>query len=156
LIADLLNIPQLAVLSAALAPWAEALLRVVVGLSLMPHALRMAFGFFPGSPGPVKNLTELADFLGKTGYRPGMLWGVIIVLTELVAGPMLAVGFLTQLACIPIFILMVLSVVTHSRFGWFWDHLGIEYPVLWTACVFYFLVNGGGYFSVDRLIGLSF
>ena len=34
-------------LYATLAPFAEALLRVVVGLWLVPHGLRMAFGFFP-------------------------------------------------------------------------------------------------------------
>ena len=37
--------PSLAGLYQTLAPWAEALLRVVVGLALVPHGLRMAFGF---------------------------------------------------------------------------------------------------------------
>lgn len=151
---DLSIYQQLAMYLAPLGPWAEMLLRVATGVALMPHALRMAFGFFQGSPGPVKNLNELAEFLNGAGYRPGTFWGVIIVLTELVAGPMLAIGFLTQLACIPILVLMVLSVRTHWRFGWFWDHLGIEYPVLWTAAVLYFLTNGGGALSVDRLLGL--
>ena len=57
---------------------------------------------------------------------------------------MLALGLFTRLACVPIFILLALSVVAHWRDGWFWNTLGIEYPLLWAACALYFLVNGGG------------
>ena len=41
-----LILPALGPLYQALAPWAEALLRAVIGLALVPHGLRMAFGFF--------------------------------------------------------------------------------------------------------------
>ena len=43
--------PALGPLYQSLAPWAEALLRAVVGLALVPHGLRMGFGFFPGPAG---------------------------------------------------------------------------------------------------------
>ena len=62
--------PVLAPLYQTLAPWAEALLRVVVGLALVPHGLRMAFGFFPDSGGPIRNLTMMAEALDQWGYRP--------------------------------------------------------------------------------------
>ena len=52
--------PQLGPLYAALAPWAEALLRVVAGLALVPHGLRNTFGMFPSTGVQSHNLTELA------------------------------------------------------------------------------------------------
>jgi hypothetical protein len=44
-----LIIPGLAGLYAALAPVAETLLRVIVGLALVPHGLRVTFGAAPAS-----------------------------------------------------------------------------------------------------------
>ena len=41
--------PQLGPLYASFAPWAEALLRVVAGLALVPHGLRNTFGMFPST-----------------------------------------------------------------------------------------------------------
>ena len=41
--------PQLAPLYQSLAPWAEALLRAVAGLALVPHGLRNTFGMFPST-----------------------------------------------------------------------------------------------------------
>jgi len=42
---------QLGPLYDALFPWAEMLLRAVVGLTLVPHGLRSAFGMFPSTGG---------------------------------------------------------------------------------------------------------
>ena len=46
-----LVLPSLAPLYQAIAPWAEALLRVVAGLALVPHGLRNTFGMFPSTQG---------------------------------------------------------------------------------------------------------
>jgi putative oxidoreductase len=150
-----LIIPQLAGLYAAAAPVAEALLRAVVGLSLVPHGLRMSMGFFPNSGGPVSNVTDFAKLLDNGGYRPGKLWAWMIVVTELVGGPMLALGLLTRPVAIPIVILLALSIWEHRK-GFFWNQGGFEYPLLWTAAALYFLANGGGAYSLDALIGRAF
>ena len=102
-----LIIPQLAGFYSAAAPLAEALLRVVVGLSLVPHGLRMSMGFFPNSGGPVGNVRDFAALLDNGGYRPGRLWAWVIVVTELVGGPLLALGLFTRAVAIPIVILLV-------------------------------------------------
>lgn len=150
-----LILPQLAGFYAAAAPLAEALLRVVVGLSLVPHGLRMSMGYFPNSGGPVSNVQQFAAFLDQAGYRPGKLWAWIIVVTELVGGPMLALGLFTRPVAIPIVILLALSIWEHRR-GFFWNQGGFEYPLLWTAAALYFLANGGGRYSLDALIGRAF
>ena len=86
--------PILGNLYQALAPWAEALLRAIVGLALVPHGLRMAFGFFPETGGPIRNLSMMAEALDRWGYRPGRLWAPLIAATQLIAGPLLALGLL--------------------------------------------------------------
>src|SRR5215471_11688336 len=99
-----LIVPSFANLYSAFAPVAETLLRVVVGLALVPHGLRMTFGWFAGTCLKVDSLKALASQLDETGYRPGRLWAPAISVTELVCGPLLALGLLTRPAAGPIFI----------------------------------------------------
>ena len=148
--------PALGGVYAALGPWAEALLRMITGLILVPHGLRAGFAFFPNTGMPVDSLCKLGVSLAAAGYRPGLFWAVVVVATELIGGPLLAFGLFTRPVCVPIAILLALSVVAHRRDGWFWNTLGIEYPLLWTACALYFLINGGGAISLDRLVGWEF
>jgi putative oxidoreductase len=148
--------PALGSLYQALGPFAEALLRMITGLILVPHGLRAGFGFFPNTNMPIRSLKMLGASVAAAGYRPGLLWAAIVVATELVGGPMLALGLFTRPAALPVFILLALSVLAHWRDGWFWNTLGVEYPLLWAACALYFLVNGGGALSLDRVIGWEF
>ncbi len=148
--------PALGGIYQALAPVAEALLRVMTGLILVPHGLRAGFGMFRNTGMPIRSLKMLGEAVAAAGYRPGLFWAAVVVATEVIGGPMLALGLFTRAVCIPILVLLVLSVVAHWRDGWFWNTLGIEYPLLWAACAFYFLVNGGGPLSLDRLIGVAF
>lgn len=148
-----LILPQLGHLYQTLAPWTEALLRSVVGLALVPHGLRMTFGFFPNTGLPVRNLGMLSAQLDRDGYRPGKLWAPLISLTQLVAGPMLALGLFTRLAALPIFIFLLVSNVERWRVGgYFWNKTGLEYTLMWTVGALYFLVHGGGPISLDRLL----
>src|SRR5512135_3434110 len=103
-----LALPSLGPLYAALTPYAEALLRFTAGFALVPHAMQKLFGFFPESKVP-SSLSELARALENWGYKPGRFWALIVALTELVAGPLLAVGLFTRLAAVPILIFLILS-----------------------------------------------
>ena len=138
---------------AALAPWLEALLRVGVGLALIPHGLRAFFGFFPNSGARVLSFRALAAQLERSGYRPGAFWAGVTAVTEFVAGPLLAVGLFTRLAAVPVFIFLLLSAVDHARFdGWFWNKLGLEYPAIWALAALIFVAIGGGPISLDHLV----
>ena len=148
-----LIVPQLGPIYQALLPWAEALLRAVVGLTLVPHGLRTAFGMFPSSGGQSHNMTEFAKELDDGGYHPGKFWGPAIVLTQLVAGPMLALGLFTRLAALPIVVFLMVTNYERWRFGgFFWNKMGVEFSLLWSVAALYFLVYGGGAISVDRLL----
>ena len=145
--------PQLASLYQTLAPVAEALLRVWVGLALVPHGLRNTFNFFPTTGQPLRTLRAMADYLDEQGYRPGMFWAPAISLTQLVCGPLLALGLFTRAAALPIVLFLAFSNVERWRVGrYFWNQLGLEYTLMWTIAAFYFLVHGGGVYSLDRLL----
>jgi putative oxidoreductase len=145
--------PAFGSLYAALAPWTEALLRVAVGLAFVPHALRNTFGFFPDTGVRAHNLTLLAEQLDRDGYRPGRLWAPAISATQLIAGPLLALGLFTRIAAVPLAIFLIVTNFERWRVGkYFWNQLGLEYTLMWTIAVLYFLVHGGGAYSLDRLL----
>jgi putative oxidoreductase len=149
-------VPQMADVYAALAPWVEALLRVTIGLCLVPHGLRAGFGMFRNTGSPVTSLAMFVAVLDRSGYRPGYFWAWVVIATEIIGGPLLAVGLGTRLVAIPIVVLLILSVVAHVRDGWFWNTLGVEYPLIWSAAALYFLVHGGGAISLDAWLGWEF
>jgi putative oxidoreductase len=145
--------PQLGPVYQALLPWTEALLRAVVGLSLVPHGLRSTFGMFPSTGAQSHNLTEFADELDRGGYHPGRFWAYAIVLTQLVAGPMLALGLFTRLAACPIVVFLMVTNYERWRVGgFFWTTMGLEFTLMWSVAALYFLVHGGGTISVDHLL----
>ena len=153
-----LILPQLGGVYQALTPIAETLIRVVVGLALVPHGLRFTFGMFPNSGTRALTLGALGTMLDTHGYRPGRLWAVAIAALELVGGPLLALGLLTRPLALASFIFLVMGVIEHWRFdGYFWNKLGLEYPMIWAAAALFFVLHGGGPYSLDSwLIGHEF
>lgn len=146
--------PALGPLYQWLAPWAEAMLRAVVGLWLVPHGLRNTFGFFPTTGVRAHNLAELAAQLDEDGYRPGRLWAPAIAMIQLVGGPLLALGLFTRPVALAILLFLLIANIERWRVGrYFWNQLGLEYTAMWTVATFYFVVHGGGRISLDHLIG---
>jgi putative oxidoreductase len=147
---------SLSALDQTLLPFADALLRAAVGLALVPHGLRNTFGFFPNTGVRALNLTDLAKQLDASGYRPGKLWAPAISLTQLVGGPLLALGLFTRPVAAVVLIFLLVSNVERWRVGrYFWNKLGLEYTLMWTIATFYVLISGPGPYSLDRLFGFS-
>jgi putative oxidoreductase len=140
-----------------LAPFAYALLRLWVGLALVPHGLRNTFGFFPKTGVPALSLNALAAQLDQTGYRPGAFWARAISATQLIGGPLIAFGLFTRPAAAVALIFLLVANVERWRVGkYFWNQLGLEYTLMWTIAMFYVFVHGGGIYSLDHLIGWEF
>ena len=145
--------PQLGHLYQTLAPWAEALLRAGVGLALVPHGLRNTLGLWPSTGVRSHSLAELGQQLDRDGYRPGAFWAYAISITQLVGGPLLALGLFTRLAAVPIVLFLLVSNFERWRVGgYFWNKTGLEYTLMWTLAALYFLVHGGGVISLDHLL----
>jgi putative oxidoreductase len=137
-----------------LSPLAYALLRVAVGLALVPHGLRNTFGFFPNTGVRALNLKDLAAQLDQSGYRPGQFWAPAISITQLVGGPLLALGLLTRPVAAVVLAFLLVANLERWRVGkYFWNQLGLEYTLMWTIATFYILVHGGGLYSLDHFIG---
>jgi putative oxidoreductase len=152
-----LVLPALGALYQALVPWIEALLRFIVGMAMVPHGLRMSLGYFKNTGGPPGTLSSVVQMYDRKGYRPGWLWAYCTVLTQFIAAPCVALGLFTRPMALPLFVLLALSAYDHAKYdGYFWNKSGIEYPAMWAAGVLYFLINGGGEISLDRLIGWEF
>jgi putative oxidoreductase len=140
-----------------LAPFTDALLRVAVGLALVPHGLRNTFGFFPNTGVRAQNLAALAKQLEDSGYRPGKFWAAAISITQLVGGPLLALGLFTRpVAAVVLIFLMVANVERWHVGKYFWNQLGLEYTLMWSIAAFYVFVHGGGLYSLDHVIGRQF
>jgi len=139
-----------------LGPISYALLRIAVGLALVPHGLRNTFGFFPNTGVRALNLPELAKQLEEGGYRPGKFWAPAISITQLVGGPLLALGLFTRPVAGVVLIFLLVADVERWRIGrYFWNQLGLEYTLMWTIATFYVFVHGGGLYSLDHVIGGS-
>jgi putative oxidoreductase len=140
-----------------LSPIAYALLRVAVGLALVPHGLRNTFGFFPNTGVRALNLKDLAVQLDQSGYRPGNFWAPAISITQLVGGPLLALGLFTRPVAAVVLLFLLVANVERWRVGkYFWNKLGLEYTVMWTIAMFWVFVHGGGVYSLDHAFGWNF
>jgi putative oxidoreductase len=147
-------IPSLAALLQTLVPFADALLRVTVGLALVPHGLRNTFGFFPNTGAQALNLTVLAKYLDESGYRPGKFWARAISITQLIDGPLLALGLFTRPVAAVVLVFLLVTNVERWRIGrYFWNDRGLEYTLMWTIAAFVVLVHGGGFYSLDHVFG---
>jgi putative oxidoreductase len=145
---------SLATLFQTLAPFADALLRVAVGLALVPHGLRNTFGFFPNTGTQALDLTVLAKYLDESGYRPGKFWAPAISLTQIVGGPLLALGLFTRPVAAVVLVFLLVTNVERWRIGrYFWNDRGLEYTLMWTIAAFVVLVHGGGFYSLDHVLG---
>ncbi|MCC6890450.1 MAG: hypothetical protein IT536_18140 [Hyphomicrobiales bacterium] len=59
----------------------------------------------------------------------------------------------TRFAAAAVLIFMIMAVKFTSAKGFFWSNGGFEFPLLIGVCALFFLIRGGGSWSVDRMIG---
>lgn len=116
--------------------------------------MRSFFGWFPNSGSRILNPSLLAQGIERSGFRPGRFWVYFIVLVDFIAGPALVLGLATHLAAFLVFLFLLGAAYDHARFdGYFWNTLGMEYPMLWALVALYFACAGGGAISLDHLLG---
>jgi putative oxidoreductase len=145
-------IPAFAGLYAGFDALVLSILRVGLGVVLIPHGCQKLFGMFSGM-----GLNANAALFDKLGYQPGMFWGTLVGCTELIAGCLLVIGLFTRLAALSVVIFMIVAVhFTSTTNGFFWTKSGMEYPLLILLSALVFLVRGGGAYSVDSAMAKEF
>ena len=127
------------------------LLRLLLGVVILPHAAQKMFGWFGGY-----------GIEGTMGYMTGTLgipalFAGLAIAAELLGGLGLVTGLLTRVAAFGILSVMAVAAVTvHRSNGFFmnWSGAqageGFEYHLLAGAIAVAVIVKGGGALSLDR------
>ncbi|MBI2964505.1 MAG: DoxX family protein [Deltaproteobacteria bacterium] len=133
--------------------WPLLLVRLALGLVMLPHGLQKTLGLFGG-----------AGFGGTMGMftsqgMPAPL-AFLVILAESVGSLGLIVGFLTRIGALGIGSVMLGAIgMVHWQNGFFMNWFGqqagegFEYHLLALGMALALLVGGGGKASVDRAIG---
>ena len=138
-------IPALGNLYASLDRFMLPLLRVALGVILIPHGCQKFFGWFGGA-----GFARFTQIFESIGYKPGALWVTLVAGTELIGGLLLVVGLFTRFAALAVVIFMLNAIWFTSAKGFFWTAGGMEYSILLGVVALVFLIKGGGECSIDR------
>ena len=124
-------------------PWSWVLVRITVGLMILPH----------GIPKLMAGIGPTAAFaLVKRGIQPAEPLAVILMLLETLGGLCVALGLFTRFFAAGIAIEMsVIAYEYKAKFGW--TGPGYEYPLMWALVMIAIVLRGGGPYSLDRKLG---
>ncbi|UTT51136.1 DoxX family protein (plasmid) [Rhodococcus gordoniae] len=123
-------------------------LRVALGGMLIAHGANKIFG---GG-----GLTGTAGWFESLGLRPGRLHAALAACTEIGAGALLLLGFLTPAASAAYIGLMLVAALTdHRGKGYFVFKGGWEYTLLVGMVAVVPAIVGPGRWSLDHVLGLK-
>jgi putative oxidoreductase len=129
--------------------YASMFIRAALGITMLAHGWNHAWGGgkLPGT----------ARWFESMGMRPGALHALLATGTELTAGVLLILGFLTPLAAAMVIgVMLVALIANHFKNGYFIFRPGegYEYVLFITLTSFGLAALGGGQISLDHAFGL--
>lgn len=138
-----LLIPQLKPFYDFVEPLSWPLIRLTVGLMILPH----------GIPKLLAGVSATAAMaLVKRGIEPAEPLAIMLIILETLGGLCVALGLFTRFFAAAIGIEMaVIACTLWPKFGW--TGPGYEYPLMWCLIMFAIVLRGGGPWSLDRKIG---
>jgi len=135
----------------------QTLLRLTLGVVLLPHGLQHAFGWFGGYGfGPT-----VEWMVATLGVPPALAAASIVV--EVVAPLALILGAGARLAGVALAAFMATAASTHAANGFFMNWMGtmpagaegFEFHLLAIAIAVAIVGQGAGAYSIDRLLARS-
>lgn len=124
------------------------LLRVPVGLILAAHGAQKLFGWFGGY-----GLEGTGQWMASIGLTPGYVMAMLAGGAEFFGGLALVLGLLTRpAALVAAFAMLVALFVVHFENGLFLSNNGYEYALTLVGATLALAVQGGGSFSLDRML----
>lgn len=139
--------PGVAWLYARLAPYSYTLMRIALGLILMPHGINKLF--FGDAVNAARNFPLLH-------LSPPLAWAYFIGVVECVGGLMLVLGFLTRVAALAIAVEMAVICFAILWPSWWWGARGMEFAALMGVYALAIFFRGGGRLSLDDLMAKEF
>ncbi len=142
-----LFVPAVAGFYRTFAPLAYTLIRVALGLILVPHGFVKLFGAdaVPAS----RNFVHF-------GWAYPLAWASFIGALEFFGGILLALGLLTRIVAAAFVIEMAVISFAVLYPAWSWGKHGMEYALFMGIVALAIFLRGGGRWSLDRLIGREF
>jgi len=132
--------------------WTMIILRVILGLVILPHGAQKLLGWFGGY-----GFTGTMNFFTGTVGLPWII-GFLVIIIEFFGSILLIAGIGTRIiAALYIVLAIGIAVSSHIQNGFFinWGGSqageGFEYFILWIALSIALLINGGGKYSADKL-----
>lgn len=125
-------------------------LRVVIGLIVAAHGAQKLFGWW-GGPG----ITNWTGAMTRMRMRPAVPWAWLSVLSELLGGLGLALGFLFPLPSFGIIAAMLVAIATVHWPNGFWNSKrGYEFNLSLIVAAVALGLTGPGTYSMDALVGV--
>lgn len=127
-----------------------AIVRIALGIVILPHGLQKALGLFGGG-----GISGTLGFFQQTWGIPAFVTLLVIAAESLGALALIA-GLLSRVAALGIGIVMLGAVViVHWQNGFFMGNGGFEFHILAIAMAGAVMLQGGGALSVDRMLSES-
>lgn len=133
--------------------WPGVILRLTLGLVMLPHGAQKLLGWFGGF-----------GFDGTMGYftqKMGMPWIIsfLVIIAESFGSVALLAGFLTRFVAASLAVIMVGAItMVHLPYGFFMNWFGqqqgegYEYHLMAIGLAAALVVTGSGRWSVDRVV----
>lgn len=133
--------------------WSLLLVRIALGIVILPHGMQKALGLFGGY-----GFSATVGFFQSMGMP--FLIGTLVVLAEFVGSIGLILGFGTRFMAFSVGLTMAGAAVLggHAANGFFMNWFGmqkgegLEYFILVVGMALAVLLSGSGKYSVDNLI----
>lgn len=129
------------------------ILRVFLGLVLLPHGLQKTLGLFGGY-----GFSGTMEYFTGTAGLPTLV-AFLVIMAESLGAIALILGLLTRFCAASITILMLGAIQTvHFQYGFFMNWFGnqkgegFEYHLLVIGMSLALVISGGGKYSLDQKI----
>jgi putative oxidoreductase len=142
-----LFVPAAAGFYEALGPFGYALIRVGLGLILVPHGYAKLF---------LTDAAPTSRHFAHFGWSHPLAWAYLIGVLEFFGGLMLALGLFTRIIAAAFVVEMAVISFAVLYPNWSWGHHGMEYALFMGVVALGIFLRGGGRFSLDRMIGREF
>lgn len=139
--------PGLAGLYAALGPYSYTLIRVALGLILIPHGFNKIF---------LNDAVPASRNFVNFGWAYPLAWAYFIGVLEFFGGILLTVGLFTRAVVLAFVIEMAVISFAVLWPNWAWGQRGMEYALFMGVVAVAIFLRGGGRLSLDQVLRKEF
>jgi putative oxidoreductase len=142
-----LYVPAAAGLYEQFAPLSYTLIRITLGVLLIPHGFGKLF---------LADAVPASRNFVNFGWAYPMAWAYFIGAVEFFGGLLLVLGLWTRAAALAIVVQMAVISFAVLWPKWFWGQRGMEYALLMGIVALAIFFRGGGAYSLDEKMKKEF